>query len=110
MVRFPCRATTSTRQRLHNVLHVLYLIFNEGYTASSGCSAARIWPVRAIRLTRRAHAARPDHSEITGLLALMLVTEARRPARTGPHGELVPLEAQEEASVKRGDDLAARLP
>ncbi len=61
-------------QRLHNVLHVLYLIFNEGYTASSGCSAARIWPVRAIRLTRRAHAARPDHSEITGLLALMLLT------------------------------------
>jgi predicted RNA polymerase sigma factor len=53
---------------------VLYLIFNEGYTASSGCSAARIWPVRAIRLTRRAHAARPDHSEITGLLALMLLT------------------------------------
>lgn len=77
--------------RLSEVLHVLYLVFTEGHTASSGDALARVdLTAEAIRLTRQVHALLPDEGEVTGLLALMLLTEARRPARTSPAGELVP--------------------
>jgi predicted RNA polymerase sigma factor len=82
--------------RLAVVLHVLYLIFNEGYTATSGPALARTdLTHEALRLTREVSRLRPDDGEVTGLLALMLLTEARRPARLGPSGELVPLAEQD---------------
>ena len=83
-------------QRLHSVLHVLYLVFNEGYAASTGAQVARAeLSTEAIRLTRALYAALPEDPEVAGLLALMLLTDARRPARTGPAGELVPLAEQD---------------
>jgi RNA polymerase sigma factor (sigma-70 family) len=83
-------------ERLGAVLHVLYLIFNEGYTSSSGDSLHRTdLSHEAIRLTRAVHEILPDDAEVTGLLALMLLTDARRPARTGPDGELIPLDEQD---------------
>ena len=83
-------------ERLQSVLHVLYLIFTEGYAASTGTQVARSeLSAEAIRLTRIVHAALPEDPEVAGLLALMLLNEARRPARTGPGGELVPLAEQD---------------
>jgi RNA polymerase sigma factor (sigma-70 family) len=83
-------------QRLAAVLHVLYLIFNEGYASTSGPDLHRTeLSAEAIRLARLLHRLLPDDGEVTGLLALMLLTDARRPARTGPGGELVPLAEQD---------------
>ncbi len=83
-------------QRLTAVLHVLYLIFNEGYVSSSGESLHRVeLSNEAIRLTRAVHALLPADPEVAGLLALMLLTDARRGARTGPAGELIPLDKQD---------------
>jgi RNA polymerase sigma factor (sigma-70 family) len=89
-------------ERLPSVLHVLYLIFNEGYAASDGPDLARTdLSGEAIRLARDVHAALPGDPEATGLLALMLLTDARRPARTRPGGELVPLAGQDRARWDR---------
>lgn len=82
-------------ERLGAVLHVLYLIFTEGHTTTSGPGLQRTdLSGEAIRLTRAVHRLLPDDTEVTGLLALMLLTDARRAARTGPHGELIPLAEQ----------------
>jgi RNA polymerase sigma factor (sigma-70 family) len=85
-------------QRLRAVLHVLYLIFNEGYTSSGGAQLQRVELSReAIRLARLLHNALHDDPEVAGLLALMLLTDARRLARTNPDGELIPLTQQDRA-------------
>lgn len=92
--RMPPEAERS--ERMASVLHVLYLIFNEGSTASSGSALHRVeLSGEAIRLTRQLHELLPDDGEVAGLLALMLLTDARRPARTGPDGALVPLAEQD---------------
>jgi RNA polymerase sigma factor (sigma-70 family) len=89
--------------RLAVVLHVLYLMFNEGYAATSGPDASRPeLTAEAIRLTRAVHRSLPEDAEVAGLLALMLLTEARRPARTTPDGSLVPL-AEQDRSLWRPD-------
>jgi RNA polymerase sigma factor (sigma-70 family) len=85
-------------QRLRAVLHVLYLIFNEGYTSSVGPHLHRADMSReAVRLTRILHQLQPDDTEVAGLLALMLLTDARRLARTGADAELIPLAQQDRA-------------
>jgi RNA polymerase sigma factor (sigma-70 family) len=88
--------------RLRVVLHVLYLIFNEGYAATSGPDASRAdLTGEAIRLTRAVRRRLPEDGEVAGLLALMLLTEARRPARTAPDGSLVPLDEQDRSRWDR---------
>ncbi|TCC66359.1 sigma-70 family RNA polymerase sigma factor [Kribbella pittospori] len=94
--RFALPPAAEQPERLAAVLHVLYLIFNEGYTASSGSSLHRVeLSTEAIRLTRQLREQLPDEGEVAGLLALMLLTDARRPARTTADGALVPLPEQD---------------
>jgi RNA polymerase sigma factor (sigma-70 family) len=82
--------------RLGAVLHVLYLVFNEGYASTAGPDLQRgDLSAEAIRLARMVHRLLPDDGEVTGLLALMLLTDARRPARTGPDGALIPMAEQD---------------
>jgi len=97
-------------QRLRSVLHILYLIFNEGYASSGGQDVHRVeLSAEAIRLVRLVRRLLPDgekdgvkdDAEVAGLLALMLLTDARRPARTGPGGELIPLSEQDRSRWDR---------
>jgi predicted RNA polymerase sigma factor len=96
------------------VLHVLYLIFNEGYTATSGAQLHRVeLTTEAIRLARALRTLLPEDGEVAGLLALMLLIDARRPARTGPGGDLISLADQDRtlwngAYVKEGVALVTR--
>jgi RNA polymerase sigma factor (sigma-70 family) len=109
----PFRAPTpqERRERLGAVLRVLYLIFSEGYASSIGAELQRLDLAReAIRLTRCARALLPEDGEVAGLLALMLLTDARRPGRTGADGELVPLDQQnrslwDRAEIAEGTEL-----
>jgi RNA polymerase sigma-70 factor (ECF subfamily) len=100
-------------ERLDGVLQVLYLIFNEGYDASSGASLIRReLSAEAIRLARVLATLMPEEPEVLGLLALMLLTDARRPARVGPDGQLVLLAAQDRSKwdvpkISEGRDLVA---
>jgi RNA polymerase sigma factor (sigma-70 family) len=95
-IPFRMPAEPERADRLRVVLHVLYLIFNEGYSASSGPDLQRGELTReAIRLTRAVHRLLPDDGEVAGLLALMLLTDARRAARSRPDGTLVPLAEQD---------------
>jgi predicted RNA polymerase sigma factor len=101
--RFTPPAPDERADRLAAVLHVLYLIFTEGHTASSGTSLQRVeLTAEAIRLTRQLRLAVPDDGEVAGLLALLLLTDARREARTTPEGNLVPLAAQDRSRWDAG--------
>ncbi|MBA3472320.1 MAG: RNA polymerase sigma factor [Rubrobacter sp.] len=101
--RFRMPSEHERADRLRSVLHVLYLIFNEGYTASSGPDLHRGDLTReAIRLARTVRGLLPDDGEVAGLLALMLLTDARRPARARPDGSLVPLSEQDRGLWNRG--------
>jgi len=97
--------------RLPAVQHVLYLIFSEGYTSSIGSHLQRFDLAReAIRLTRNTKTLLPDNAEVAGLLALMLLTDARRSARTGPDEEIIPLDKQDRslwdgAEISEGIEL-----
>ena len=97
-IPFRMPAEPEWADRLRVVLHVLYLIFTEGYTASAGPNLQRAELTgEAIRLTRQVRRLLPDDGEVAGLLALMLLTDARRAARTRPDGVLVPLAEQDRA-------------
>ncbi|HEX3815622.1 MAG TPA: sigma-70 family RNA polymerase sigma factor [Mycobacteriales bacterium] len=105
------------KERLAAVLHVLYLVFNEGYASTSGPSLQRTeLAAEAIRLTRLVSGLLPEDGELMGLLALMLLTDARRKARTGPDGELIPMAEQDRGrwnadQIAEGVDLiTAALP
>ncbi len=113
-LRFAVPEGDAATARLAEVQHVLYLVFNEGYTAAGGADlTAPELSAEAIRLARLLHRLVPDDCETAGLLALMLLTEARRPARTGPGGDLVPLAEQDRtrwnrALVEEGTELIGR--
>ena len=95
-VPFRMPETSERAERLASVLRVLYLVFNEGYTASGGTELHRAdLSAEAIRLARAVRLLLPADGEVAGLLALMLLTDARRPARSSADGELIPLEQQD---------------
>ncbi|SCG75376.1 RNA polymerase sigma factor [Micromonospora coxensis] len=105
-VPFALPARAEREARLDAVRHVLYLIFNEGYASTAGPRLRRVdLSSEAIRLTRMLRRALPDDPETTGLLALMLLTDARGPARVGPGGELVPM-AEQDRRLWRADQIA----
>jgi RNA polymerase sigma factor (sigma-70 family) len=95
-LRFQMPTESERGERLGSVLHVLYLIFNEGYAATSGPNLQRVdLSSEAMRLARAVHRVLPADGEVSGLLALLLLTDARRLARSGPDGELIPLDEQD---------------
>jgi RNA polymerase sigma factor (sigma-70 family) len=105
-IPFRLPAPAERAERLATVLHVLYLIFTEGYAATTGASLHRAeLSTEAIRLTRMVHRVLPNDGEVAGLLALMLLTDARRAARTTASGELVPL-AEQDRSVWNAEYIA----
>jgi RNA polymerase sigma factor (sigma-70 family) len=107
--RFALPVAAERAERLRVVRHVLYLIFNEGYTATTGPDlTAPELSGEAIRLTRWLRGLLPDDAEVGGLLALMLLTDARRAARTGPDGRLIPLDEQDRRAWDR-DRIAEGL-
>ncbi len=115
--RFEMPPVSDVPGRLAVVLHVLYLMFNEGYTASSGDDLLRPeLAAEAIRITREVHRRLPDETEVAGLLALMLLTDARRPARSDAHGDLIPLAEQDRSrwnatAIEQGVEIiSAALP
>jgi RNA polymerase sigma factor (sigma-70 family) len=94
--RFVLPSAEEREHRLTVVLQVLYLIFNEGYAATAGEQLHRVdLTTEAIRLTRMLHRLLPDEPEVAGLLALMLLNDARRPARSTEAGDLVTMEHQQ---------------
>jgi len=100
-VRFEMPEGGDLTARLGSVMHALYLMFSEGYAASSGTEIIRTdLSGEALRLTRMLHGLVPDDTEVAGLLALMLLTDARRAARTGP-GEIIPLDQQDRSAWDR---------
>ena len=113
-VPFHLPAAHERTERLPTVLHVLYLIFSEGYASSIGSHLQRLDLAReAIRLTRNIQGLLPENAEVAGLLALMLLTDARRAARTGPDEELIPLDRQDRtlwdrAEIAEGIELLTR--
>jgi RNA polymerase sigma factor (sigma-70 family) len=112
--RFDLPPEPERAERLRVVLHVLYLVFNEGYTATSGTDLHRTdLTMEAIRLSRMLHRLIPSDGEVAGLLALMLLTDARRPARTDADGSIVPLADQQRelwntAQIEEGVALITR--
>ena len=112
-VAFELPTAAERADRLQSVLHVVYLIFNEGYASTTGPQLARReLSGEAIRLARLVRRDLPDDPEVAGLLALMLLTDARRLARTGPGGELIPLDQQDrsrwdQASITEGSSIIA---
>jgi RNA polymerase sigma factor (sigma-70 family) len=116
-IPFQLPTTRERTERLRAVLHILYLIFNEGYTSSAGPDLRRAdLSHEAMRLIKIVYQLQPDDTEVAGLLALMLLTDARRQARTNAEGELIPLAHQERALWDRQQIaegvalLAATLP
>ena len=113
-VRFDLPPEPERAERLRVVLQVLYLVFNEGYTATSGTSLHRTdLTMEAIRLSRMLYRLVPGDGEVAGLLALMLLTDARRPARTDADGSIVPLADQQRelwntAQIEEGVTLITR--
>ena len=102
-VPFSLPSAGERESRLAQVLQVLYLVFNEGYTTSAGPDLHRVdLSGEAIRLGRLLRALLPADREVAGLLALMLLTDARRGARTGPMGELIPLDEQDRSLWNQG--------
>jgi RNA polymerase sigma factor (sigma-70 family) len=103
-IPFALPVAAERESRLMAVLHVLYLVFNEGYAATSGASLQRTeLATEAIRLARLLHELLPDDSEVAGLLALMLLTDARRNARVGPDGSLIPMADQDRTRWNRDE-------
>jgi RNA polymerase sigma factor (sigma-70 family) len=113
-LRFAPPTDEERADRLAAVLHVLYLVFTEGYARTTGPGLLRAdLTAEAIRLTRLVHRLLPEDPEVTGLLALMLLTDARAPARIGEHGELVPMAEQDRsrwraAQIAEGTELITR--
>src|SRR5437879_5377621 len=113
-IRFDLPPVAERANRLRVVLQVLYLIFNEGYTTSSGPALQRAdLTTEAIRLVHTLHQLMPAEGEVAGLLALMLLTDARRAARSNADGSLVPLDEQHRdrwnmAQVEAGVALLTR--
>jgi RNA polymerase sigma factor (sigma-70 family) len=105
-VPFRMASGAERANRLAAVLHVLYLVFNEGYASTSGPALHRVeLAAEAIRLARLVRGLLPEDAEVAGLLALMLLTDARRPARAGSGGELVPM-AEQDRALWNADQIA----